>query len=390
MTEPRTTYDGEPIAEDPPFGATVVVYRRVDAGIELLVLHRAHDGPDYEGDWAWTPPAGARKPGEELDACACRELKEETGLEIPIRPAPLAGDWPAYQAEAPADVTVVLDAEHDRFMWLEPAEALARCRPAIVADQIRAALRQIENAPVSQNIYDDPVFFAGYSRLRRSIEGLDGAAEWPTLRAMLPDMRGLRVVDLGCGMGWFCRWAREAGAAEVLGLDLSARMLEQARATTSDPAIAYEIADLANLDLPPGAFDLAYSSLAFHYVADGARLYQAAGRGLASGGRLVFSTEHPIYTAPTRPAWVTGEDGETIWPLNRYQMEGPRVTDWLAPGVIKHHRTLATTLNLVIGAGFVVDRIEEFRPSAEEVAAQATLAIELERPMFLLVSAHRH
>jgi SAM-dependent methyltransferase len=243
---------------------------------------------------------------------------------------------------------------------------------------------------VSQNIYDDPVFFDGYSRLRRSREGLDGAAEWPLLRAMLPDLRGLRVVDLGCGMGWFCRWAREAGAAEVLGLDLSSRMLERARAATGDAAIAYEAADLAALDLPAGVFDLAFSSLAFHYVADGARLYAAVSRSLAPGGRLVFSTEHPIYMAPARPAWTTDPDGKAIWPLNRYQTEGPRVTDWLAPGVIKHHRTLSTTLNLMIAAGFTIDRVEEFGPSLDQVTAEPALAVERERPMFLLVSAHRH
>jgi len=72
---------------------------------------------------------------------------------------------------------------------------------------------------VTQNIYDNPEFFAGYSQLRRSREGLDGMPEWPTLRAMLPAIKGLRVVDLGCGFGWFCRWAREQGAATVLGLD---------------------------------------------------------------------------------------------------------------------------------------------------------------------------
>jgi 8-oxo-dGTP pyrophosphatase MutT (NUDIX family) len=143
MSGPATTYDGEPIAEDAPFGATVVVYRRVGDGLELLVLHRAHDGPDHEGDWAWTPPAGARKPGEDLHACARRELKEETGLEVPIRPTALAGDWPAFAAEVPPGAPVVLDAEHDRFVWLEPGEALARCRPAIVAEQIRAVLLQI-------------------------------------------------------------------------------------------------------------------------------------------------------------------------------------------------------------------------------------------------------
>jgi 2-polyprenyl-3-methyl-5-hydroxy-6-metoxy-1,4-benzoquinol methylase len=88
---------------------------------------------------------------------------------------------------------------------------------------------------MAQNIYDDPGFFEGYSRLARSVEGLAGAPEWLALRAMLPAMRGLRVVDLGCGFGWFCRWAREQGAARVLGLDLSEKMLARARAATPTP-----------------------------------------------------------------------------------------------------------------------------------------------------------
>ena len=62
---------------------------------------------------------------------------------------------------------------------------------------------------MAQNIYDDEEFFVAYSGLRRSVEGLDGAPEWPTLRSMLPPMSGLRVVDLGCGFGWFTRWAVE-------------------------------------------------------------------------------------------------------------------------------------------------------------------------------------
>jgi len=76
-----------------------------------------------------------------------------------------------------------------------------------------------------QNIYDNPEFFAGYSQFLRSREGLAGAPEWPTLRSMLPPMAGLRVLDLGCGFGAFARWAREVGAAHVLGVDLSEKML---------------------------------------------------------------------------------------------------------------------------------------------------------------------
>jgi SAM-dependent methyltransferase len=240
-----------------------------------------------------------------------------------------------------------------------------------------------------QNIYDRPDFFAGYSQLGRSLRGLEGAVEWPALRAMLPVLHRARVVDLGCGFGWFCRWAREQGAETVLGLDLSERMLDRARADTADPAICYHRADLETLALPPGAFDLAYSSLALHYVEDAARLFATVHQALLPGGSFVFSTEHPVYMAPTAPGWSIDPAGRRIWPLDRYLVEGPRVTDWLAPGVVKHHRTLGTTLNGLIAAGFTIDRVEEFCPTPEQIAARPELAEELDRPMFLLVSARR-
>src|SRR5690348_15992116 len=119
---------------------------------------------------------------------------------------------------------------------------------------------------MAQNIYDRPDFFAGYSRLARSIRGLDGAPEWPAILALLPDLAGRRVVDLGCGFGWFARFARQHGAAHVLGLDLSENMIARARRDTDDPQIAYRIADLDELALPQAAFDFAYSALALHYI----------------------------------------------------------------------------------------------------------------------------
>ncbi|HWC23075.1 MAG TPA: class I SAM-dependent methyltransferase, partial [Flexivirga sp.] len=68
---------------------------------------------------------------------------------------------------------------------------------------------------MGQNIYDDPEFQAGYRRLARSEEGLAGAPEWPSVRALLPDLTDKQVVDLGCGYGAFARWAAESGAALV-------------------------------------------------------------------------------------------------------------------------------------------------------------------------------
>src|SRR4051794_1988092 len=80
-----TTYDGLPISATPPFGATIVVSCLMNGDRRYLLLHRAHAGPAYEGDWAWTPPAGSRLPDEPIEICAVRELAEETGLSGVLR-----------------------------------------------------------------------------------------------------------------------------------------------------------------------------------------------------------------------------------------------------------------------------------------------------------------
>jgi SAM-dependent methyltransferase len=242
---------------------------------------------------------------------------------------------------------------------------------------------------MTQNIYDDEEFFAGYTRLRRSVEGLDGMPEWPALRALLPDLRGCGVLDLGCGFGWFCRWARQQGAARVLGIDVSEKMLARGRADTPDPAIIYTRADMEQLELPPKTFDVVYSALALHYVENLSALLSQAYRSLAPGGILVFSVEHPIFTAPSQPSWSLDAAGRKTWPVDRYLDEGPRSTDWLARGVIKQHRTLATYINMLIGVGFILSHVEEWGPTEEQIAAEPNWADERRRPPFLLVAATR-
>jgi SAM-dependent methyltransferase len=242
---------------------------------------------------------------------------------------------------------------------------------------------------LAQNIYDTPEFFEGYSRLDRQTRGLDGAPEWPALRPLLPDMRGKRLLDLGCGFGWVARWAVSEGAASVLGVDLSENMLARARAETADPRVQYLRADLESLELPRESFDVAFSSLTLHYVEDFARLVGGVSRSLVSGGRFVFSIEHPIYMASMRPGWLKTGDGGRTWPVDHYAIEGARVTDWLATGVRKQHRTLGTTLNTLIDAGFAIRRVEEWSPTPEQVAAQPSLVEELDRPMMLLVAAQK-
>jgi len=242
---------------------------------------------------------------------------------------------------------------------------------------------------VSQNIYDDPQFQAGYRRLARSEEGLAGAPEWPTVRAMLPDLEGRDVVDLGCGYGAFARWAAEQGAASVDAVDLSELMLLRARELTGpSDVVTYRRTDLDTVELPEAAYDVAYSALVLHYLGDLPRFLTTVQGALRPGGRFVLTCEHPVYTAPTESSWIERE-GRRTWPLDRYGEEGERARDWLAPGVRKQHRTLATLLNSFLDAGFVVGRVAESVPSPEQVAAEPALAEEVDRPMFLMAALDR-
>jgi predicted metal-dependent hydrolase/8-oxo-dGTP pyrophosphatase MutT (NUDIX family) len=127
-------------ASETPYGCAVIVWREGRNGREYLILHRVTDhGPNYEGDWAWTPPSGVRHPAEDAGDTAERELREETGLDLPVTLTEAGDqDWPVYAAKAPQDADVVLNEEHDRFRWAPADEAERLCLPAIVGGSIRA------------------------------------------------------------------------------------------------------------------------------------------------------------------------------------------------------------------------------------------------------------
>lgn len=87
-----------------------------------------------------------------------------------------------------------------------------------------------------QNVYDDAEFFAGYSRMRARPNGMHDQVLDGAVRGLLPDLGGKRVVDLGCGDGWACRIATDLGAASVVGIDPSERMLERAGGARPEPS----------------------------------------------------------------------------------------------------------------------------------------------------------
>lgn len=258
---------------------------------------------------------------------------------------------------------------------------------------------------MSQNIYDRDDFFAAYSDIidRSGRKDLDRDPLWTRLRPLLPpSVAGLHVLDVGCGSGWFARWAVDHGAASVTAVDISHNMVAKARGLNGDdPSYAakidYRIVDLDTDDVAEGlvregtpAYDLAFSSLTLHYLARLDVLVARVHALLKPGAVFAVNVEHPVYTAPQRPRVVTdAATGDKSWGFRDYHDEGERVVDWLAPGLRKQHRTLQGYLDIFFRAGFDLTGLVEMLPTKEEVEAGTVGEEELLRPLFLMMGLRK-
>lgn len=243
---------------------------------------------------------------------------------------------------------------------------------------------------MKQNIYDDTDFFESYGKMPRSVDGLNSAGEWHVLKNMLPDFKGKSVLDLGCGYGWHCIYAKEQGAERVIGIDLSQKMIDKAKENSKNLSIDYYQMPVEDIDFKEEQFDVIFSSLTFHYIENLEAVFRKINRFLKKGGSFVFSMEHPVFTSIAEQDWFTNEDGSRLhWPVDHYQEEGIRQTNFLGHKVIKYHRTVASIINTVINSGFGIQQISEPKPSEEIIEKYAEMKDELRRPIFIMVSAFK-
>ena len=240
-----------------------------------------------------------------------------------------------------------------------------------------------------ENIYDNQTFFDAYAQMSRSRDGLAGAGEWRQFRDLFPDMSGMRVLDLGCGYGWHCKYAAEQGAASVLGIDLSEKMIARAREINGDERITYRICGLEEYEYPEEEYDCVVSNLALHYIEDLDTVYQKICRTLKPGGIFLLNIEHPVFTAGVNEDWIYDKDGNPeYWPVDDYYYPGERSTLFLGERVRKYHHTLTQILMGLLNAGFVLETVEEAVPD-ESMLDIPGMKDEMRRPMMLLVRARK-
>jgi len=218
----------------------------------------------------------------------------------------------------------------------------------------------------------------------------------PGLLSACGDVRGLKVLDLGCGQGYFSRLLAQR-KANVVGIDLSERQIAHARRRehASPLGIEYLVLDAAHADdrWSPGTFDMVVSCIALQDMSDAGRVLRSAATLLKPKGRAVFLVEHPTDTAAYRE-WERDELGVKIaLRIDRYFETGPRVGSWLVPdpggerrafSFPTWSRTLEEWSTLFSGADFLIARLYEPRPTKAQVERYPELDDCFRIPYFLI------
>lgn len=244
-----------------------------------------------------------------------------------------------------------------------------------------------------QNIFDNETFFNGYKQLRANDDNYNEQLEQPAMRNLLPDAGGKSVLDLGCGYGHNCIDFVKRGASDVVGIDISRRMLEVAEKESFHKKITYLNMSMTDLSVFSQKFDLIYSSLAFHYVNDFVTFAKDMYSLLNSGGYLLFSQEHPLITATYggEHHYNKDEKGNYLsFTFSDYGKPGRRDTFWYVDGVEKYHRRFSDIINALCNAGFIIDTVCE--PLPDEKATEkipSVLAKEQIKPTFLIIKAKK-
>ena len=204
----------------------------------------------------------------------------------------------------------------------------------------------------------------------------------PAFLDVLGDVRGRRVLDLGCGDGRFGRNLLDAGALSYLGVDASAN-----RAALADQTLPGCVRHqrIEEFTAPPGSMDLVVSRLALHYVSDVGAVLRRVYATLVHSGRLVFSVEHPIITSSDQ-AWQ-GRGPRQAWLVDDYFVTGRRETEWMGSRVVKFHRTVEDYVSLIQSAGLRLATLREPAPAVQRFASQQEFRRHQRIPLLLLLSA---
>ena len=236
----------------------------------------------------------------------------------------------------------------------------------------------------SDAFYDRDEWFKTYLRGRERPDNPNDAIERPIFDALAGDLRGLGIVDLGCGDARFGREALEQGADSYHGIESSRGMAAAARKNLAGTHGQITHGTIERWRPDPDEADLVTSRLALNHVEDLGAVFEQVRSALRPGGRMLLTVEHPIITS-NHESLAGGK--RTSWLVDDYFRTGARPHLWQGREVLKYHRTLDDYIDLVQESGLQLETLRESRPFRKNFQNEAEYERRLRIPLFLFIVA---
>ncbi len=202
----------------------------------------------------------------------------------------------------------------------------------------------------------------------------------PAFFEILPDIKNMRGIDIGCGEGYNTRLLANQGAI-LEAIDIAPAFIESAKAMEKEFTlrINYSVASATQLPFQNESFDFATSFMCFMDIPDSEKAIKEIYRVLKPEGFLQFSIEHPCFKTPYLKK-VKNTEGKTYaYEVGSYFSDtNGKIEEWIfgnAPDILKStlqkfkvpsfHKTLSFWINMLIKNGFVIELVNEPYPSDE-------------------------
>lgn len=237
------------------------------------------------------------------------------------------------------------------------------------------------------SVYDNDDFLSTYLMRRKRQASPNNILEKPVLLQLIGEVRGKKVLDLGCGDAEIGKELLEAGCSFYEGVDGSVNMVGKAQQALTSESSRIHLASMEDWDFPRESYDLVISRLALHYLEDLQKVVQQIHHSLKSGGHFILSVQHPILTSSINNP--EGEQKRSSWLVDDYFKIGNRTEKWMGKDVIKYHRTIEEYFSIINDCGFRVSTLKECTPQRKYFTSEEEYLRRIRVPVILLMSCEK-
>ncbi|SDH20166.1 Methyltransferase domain-containing protein [Planococcus glaciei] len=237
------------------------------------------------------------------------------------------------------------------------------------------------------SVYNQTDFLSNYLKRRGRQESPNNAIEKPIIYELLGDVKGKRILDLGCGDAAFGRELMAVGAASYEGVEGSEAMALLAKKSLKETSGTLFQGTMEEYSFPKKSFDVVTSRFAIHYIEDVEKLFAKVHASLKEQGHFLFSIQHPLTTS-SFASKLSGERRGN-WLVDDYFIEGERKEPWIDKIVVKHHRTIETYFTALTKAGFKVTALREGEPNRQSFNSEEEYQRRRRIPVMLVFSCEK-